>query len=112
MGEPFDIKKVFDFSFPTMSKCVGTVVKGLLILIALAGVIAGLWWGIYVVAVKPHIHPIPTSTTNQSGNITNNYINPTADELVAIIDKQVKKQRKKVFIGGSLFGWDVGISKQ
>jgi len=103
--EPFSIKKALDLSFPTLGKSVSLVIKGLLVL----GVIAGIAWGVYVVVIKPHIHPTPT--TIQNGTITNNYINPTADELVNIINKQVKKRSKKFFLGIELFGFGLGVEK-
>jgi len=105
MAEPFSIKKALDFSFPTVGKCVSSLLKGLLIL----ALVAGLGWGVYVVVIKPHVHPTPTTT--QTGTITNNYINPTADELVDIINKQVKKQQDKFFAGVRLFGFKIGISR-
>ena len=105
MAEPFSVLKALDFSLPAIGKSVSVVLKGLLIL----ALVAGLVWGVYVVAIKPHTHPTPT--TSQSGNITNNYINPTADELVNIINSQVKKQKKKFFLGVSLFGFDLGVSR-
>jgi len=105
MSEAFDIKKALDFSFPAIGKSVSVVIKGILII----SLTIGLFWGIYVVAIKPHIKPTPT--TSQSGVITNNYINPTADQLVDIINNQVKKQKKHFFIGISLLGFDLGLSR-
>jgi len=105
MPEPFLIKKALDLSLPAIGKAVSVVVKGLLVL----GVIALLVWSIYVTVVKPHTKPTPT--TSQRGTITNNYINPTADQLADIVNDQVKKQRKKFFLGVSLFGFEVGISR-
>ena len=105
MAEPFLIKKALDFSPSAIGKSVSVVLKGLLIL----GVIVFLGWSVYVTIIKPHTHPTPT--TSQSGTITNNYINPTADELVDIINSQVKKQQKKFFLGIQLFGFDLGVSR-
>lgn len=72
-------------------------------------VVAGLGWAVYAGIIRPVIKPTPS--THQSGVITNNYINPTADQLTDIINAQVKKQQKKFFVGVTLFGFDLGISK-
>jgi hypothetical protein len=107
VAEPFLIKKAFDLSAGALGKSTSVVLKGLLVLAALAALV----WGVYVVAIKPHTKPTPTTSTTQSGTITNNYINPTADELTDIIAKQVKKQQKKRWFGIYLFDFDLGISK-
>ena len=105
MEEPFSFLKAFDFSLPAIGKSVSVVIKGLIIL----ALVAGLCWGVYVTMVKPHTHPIPTTT--QNGTITNNYINPTANEIEDIINNQLKKQQKKFFIGIRLLGFDLGVSR-
>lgn len=105
MAEPFSLGKAVDLSGSALGKSVSVVIKGLLVIV----LIAGLGWGIYVVMIKPHTRPTPTTT--QSGTITNNYINPTADELVDIINSQAKKQQKKFFLGIRLLGFDIGIAK-
>ena len=102
--ESFSIKKALDLSFPALGKSLSVVMKGLLVL----SVLAGVGWSIYISYIKPHTNPTPT--TSQRGTITNNYINPTADELVDIINSQVKKQ-EKFFIGIKLFGLKVGIAR-
>jgi hypothetical protein len=100
--EPFSLLKASDLSFTALGKSVSVVIKGLLVL----AILAGIGWGVYIVMIKPHTHPIPT--TAQSGTITNNYINPTADELVDIINSQVKQQ-EKFFVGVKLLGFKIGI---
>jgi hypothetical protein len=102
--EPFSLLKAFDLSFPALGKSVSVVIKGLLVLC----IVAGIGWGVYITMIKPHTHPIPT--TSQSGTITNNYINPTADELVNIIENQVNK-KEKFFLGVKLLGLKIGITK-
>lgn len=105
MAEPFSITKAIDLTPGALGKSVSVVLKGLLVL----AVLAGIGWGVYVTAIKPHTHPTPTTT--QSGTITNNYINPTADQLVDIINKQVKKQEPKLFLGLNIRGWKLGLLK-
>lgn len=105
MPEPFSIMKAFDFSLPAIGKSLSMVLKAVIVL----AVIALIGWSCYVTIIKPHTKPTPTTT--QSGTITNNYINPTADELVEIINKQVKKQGRKFFLGIRLFGFDIGVAR-
>jgi hypothetical protein len=110
MAEPFEIKKALDLSLPAMGKSVSVVIKGLLVL----ALVASLGWGVYVVVIKPHIRPTPTSTTNQSGTITNNNINPNAKEIEDIISNRVtieiKKQRNKRWFGFYIKGVDIGVT--
>lgn len=68
----------------------------------------GLGWAVYAGVIRPILKPVPS--THQSGVITNNYINPTADELATIVENQVAK-RDKFFIGIKLWGWKLGILK-
>lgn len=105
MAEPFSVVKALDVTPSALGKSVSVVLKGILVI----ALIAGLAWGIYITIVKPHTNPTPT--TSQEGTITNNYINPTADELADIINEQVKKQGKKFFLGIRLLGFDIGIQK-
>jgi hypothetical protein len=107
MAEPFSVVKALDITPSALGKSVSVVLKGLLVI----ALVAGLGWGIYVTMVKPHTNPTPSSTTNQEGTITNNYINPTADELQDIINSQIKKQKPKFFLGVRLLGFDIGIQK-
>jgi disulfide bond formation protein DsbB len=105
MAEAFSIIKAIDITPSALGKSVSVVIKGLLVIL----LIAGLGWGIYVTMVKPHIKPTPT--TFQEGTITNNYINPTANELTDIINTQIKKQKPKFFLGIHLLGFDIGIQR-
>ena len=66
--EPFSILKALDLSLPALGKSVSVVVKGLLVV----GLIVAIVWGIYVVMVKPHTNPNPT-TTVESGGTNYNY---------------------------------------
>jgi hypothetical protein len=93
--EPFVWAKVFDFSWTTIKKILSLIFK----ILVIVGLPALALWGVYVLAVKPHTNPMPTTTQNQQAqqitNITENYY-----------------PNKRVFaLGGSLWGFDLGIVK-
>ena len=57
MSEPFLIGKALDITPTALGKSTFVVIKGFLVLLA----IAGLGWAIYVMAIKPHTNPTPTN---------------------------------------------------
>ena len=88
--EPFDWKKVFDFSGNTVGKILSLVFKVLVIVgLPILAIVL-----VYIIVIKPHTNPVPT--TSQRGTITNVYYYPT----------------KKVFsLGATIWGMDIGVSK-
>ena len=48
-------------------------------------VIAGIGWAIYAGIVRPVTKPL--ATTSQKGTITNNYINPSTNEIIEVLKK-------------------------
>jgi len=90
--EPFLWSKVFDFSFPTIKKILSLIFKIMLIV----GIPALILWGSYVLFVKPHTNPNPTTEENAQ----------------VIYHFTINVPAKRVFgFGGTLWGTDIGVVK-
>ncbi len=87
MPEPIDVKKVFDMRPTTLVKTASSTVKGLLVILA----IAGLGWAVYAGIIKPVIKPIPT-TTQQAAQIDNKnyYLQPHFGGCARLIMQEKK----------------------
>ena len=48
-------------------------------------VIGGIAWAVYAGIIRPVTKP--TATTSQKGTITNNYINPSTNEIIEVLKK-------------------------
>lgn len=85
--------KLFDFSGNTIAKILSLIFKIMIII----GVPALVLWGVYVLAIKPHTNPTPT--TSQKADAITNY-------------SYYFYPNKKVFgLGLNVFGLDVGFVK-
>jgi len=104
--DPFTWIKVFDFSWNTIKKILSLVFKILIIV----GIPALVLWGCFVLFVKPHTNPTPTTTQNvESGGTAVTYtydikvgfggcariptqpqVIPKTPEKAAIVAKEVK----------------------
>jgi hypothetical protein len=71
MAEPLIAKKIFDLSLTALGKSTSVVVKGLAVIL----LVAGFFWAIYCAYIKPNINPIKTTTQNADNmtNINHNY---------------------------------------
>jgi hypothetical protein len=93
--EPFIWAKVFDFSWTTIKKILSLIFK----ILVIVGLPILALWGVYVLTIKPHTNPLPTTTQNQAAE---EIINTTINYY----------PNKRVFaLGGSIFGFDLGIVK-
>ena len=59
--------------------------------------VVGIGWGIYVMAVKPHVNPVPTESYAQQAN--------------QITNIEVYNPEDRFFLGIKVFGWKFGFSK-
>ena len=98
----------------TILKKTGEVVKHSLArtlsVVCVMLVLGGIGWAVYAGIIRPVTKPIPT-TTQKADKITNNYNNPKPQEIANVIEEQVKKRRKKFFLGVVLWGVELGVGK-
>ena len=113
MAEKFDVCKALDLTPTAIGKSMSVVGKGVIGLAVVVG-FGLLSWSGYITFIRPHLIK-PTPTTSQLGNITNNYINPTAENIENIVsnqtDKRVAKLKKKRYFGLFINDLDIGITK-
>ena len=91
MPEQFLLSKALDLTPTALGKSTFSVLKGLLVL----GAIAGLGWAIYAGIIRPVTKPNPTTTQN-------------AEKIENI---SYYPNKRVFFIGINLWGMDIGIGK-